>query len=109
MKKAILLIAILVPFFFSSSPAFSDEIVLKAKEKEVWEMHNEKGEFIGMLKKHREGFMWYDKGEGFMGLILTSKKLLPKGYRTRTTKISPELAKAYLDVLKAMEKMETVK
>jgi hypothetical protein len=79
--------------------------VLKANEKEknTWEMQNKKGEIIGTLKKEGDVYRFFDNNQDFMGSILESKQLMPKGFHGRTTKISPELAQLYLDLLEALK------
>ena len=105
MRKAILSLAVIVLFFFIAPNAFSDEIVLKANEKDknTWQMQNKKGDMIGTLKKEGDVYRFFDKNQEFMGSILESKRLMPKGYRSRSTKISPELAQLYLDILEALK------
>lgn len=144
MKKCMLLIAIIVPLFFSFSAAISgeiktekkdpnvweayspegefvgtikkekervifydkDEIKLKDKDKNEWEMYNQKDEFVGTLIKNKEHFKFYNKQEKYQGIIIGSKKLMPRGHRTNTTQLTPEAAKLYLDVLEAIEKIK---
>ena len=83
-----------------------DEIDLKEKDKNEWEMYNQKGEFMGTLFKKKGHFMIYDKQKKYSGVIIESKRLMPRGHRTRTTQLGPEAAKLYLDVLEALEKIK---
>ncbi|SPD76307.1 exported hypothetical protein [uncultured Desulfobacterium sp.] len=103
MKKAILCLAVLFVFLFSSSQSFSGEIILKEKEKDTWEMQNKTGEKIGTLKRDQGVYRFFDNNQEFMGSILESKQLMPKGFRSRSTKITPELAQLYLDLLDAIK------
>lgn len=105
MRKAILSLAIIVLFFFTTPHAFSDEIMLKAKDKEkdTWEMHSKTGEKIGTLKREKGIYRFFDNNQEFMGTILESKRLMPKGFHSRRTSISPEQAKFYLDLLEALK------
>ncbi len=144
MKKAILFMAIIVPFFFSPATSFSDETKRNVKEEDTWELYSRKGEFLGNVKKEKERFIFYDKDEinfkekdenawemynredefvgtlkrekdkfriydkheKYLGLILESKRLMPRGHVTRITQLTPEAAKLYLDVLEAIEKIK---
>jgi hypothetical protein len=159
MKKGILLMAIMVPFVFCLSVAFSDETKTEAKDENIWETYNQKGEFVGTIKQEQERFIFYDKDEinlkqkdknewemynqddefvgllkkeqrcfkfydkqkRYLGLILLeSKDLMPRGYNAEkkgmlddkiaykrtAAKITPETARLYLYVLKAIEKIK---
>ena len=98
-----------------------DEINLKAKDKNVWEMYNQDDEFVGILKKEEKSYKFYDNQKSYLGLILLeSKELMPRGYNTErkgrvddkitykrsATKITPETARLYLYVVKAIEKIK---
>jgi len=98
-----------------------DEINLKEKDKNVWEMYKQKDEFVGILKKEKKSYKFYDKKERYLGLILLeSKELMPRGYNIKkkmmvddqivhkrtASKITPETARLYLYVVKAIEKIK---
>lgn len=103
MKKAILCLAVIFVFLFSASHSFSGEIILKEKEKDTWEMQNKMGEKIGTLQRDKGVYRFFDNNQEFMGSILESKQLMPKGFRSRSTKITPEQAQLYLDLLEAIK------
>jgi hypothetical protein len=84
----------------------NDALSFREKDKNVWEMYNRKDEFVGTLKKDKSRFSIYDKKEKYMGIILESEKLMPRGHRTGTTQLTPEAAKLYLDILEGIEKIK---
>jgi hypothetical protein len=85
-----------------------DEITLKPKGKNVWEMYMQEDEFVGTVEKFKERFRYHDKNENYIGTILETKSLLPRGggVKNKTTIISPGAAKFYLNVLEAIENIE---
>lgn len=91
-----------------------DEINLKEKGKNEWEMYNQNDELVGLLRKEERSFKFYDKEKRYLGLILLeSKALMPRGYNVDTkiikktaAKITPETARLYLYVVKAIEKIK---
>jgi len=76
------------------------------KAEKEWDMYNHKDEFVGTLIKTKEYFKIYDKQKKYQGIIIGSKKLMPRGHMTKTTQLTPEAAKLYLDVLEAIEKIK---
>ena len=85
-----------------------DEITLKPKGDNVWEMYMQKDEFVGTVEKFKERFRYYDKHENYIGTILGTKSLLPRGsgVKNKKTIIGPGAAKFYLNVLEAIENIE---
>lgn len=85
-----------------------DEISLEKTDKNKWKMRNQENEFVGTLQKDKgkDRYKFFDKQEKHLGVILESKKLMPRGHRSDVTQLSPEAAKFYLDVLNAIETIE---
>ena len=84
----------------------NDRLNFTEKDKNSWEMYNQKDEFVGTLKKDKARFTIYYKQENYMGIILESGKLMPRGHRTGTTQLTPEAAKLYLNVLEGIDKIK---
>jgi hypothetical protein len=104
MKKAVLLITVIVLFCLCSLPVFSEEIVLRPKDQDMWEMCNLSGDSVGTLKRTEAGnFGFYDKGGKYIGVILQSGTWIPWNARKRKTVIKPEEAQLYVDVLRAIK------
>lgn len=96
--------------------------IRKSKKKSVkeWEMYNREDEFVGILKEEKKSYKFYNNQEKYLGLILKkSKALLPKGYHKKygsfdgqrvyqktAVQITPETARLYLYIVKALEQIE---
>ena len=104
MRKVILLATIILLFFFSSLPVFSEQITPKPKGTDLWEMYNANGDVVGTLKRTEQGnFSFYDKGGRYVGLILQSGNWIPWNAKKRRTIITPQDANFYVDVLRVVE------
>jgi hypothetical protein len=121
MKKVILLLIIALTFFFNVSPVCSkdkakdktkDKVTVELKGEGIWEMFDEEKASLGRIEKTGEqtdikgAFRLYDKRGGYVGLILSSKRLRPKLARKKTTTISLDDARAYVN---AMEVLDDIK
>jgi hypothetical protein len=117
MKKVILLLIIALTFFFNVSPVCSkdktrDKVTVESKGEGIWEMFDEEKASLGRIEKTGEqtdikgAFRLYDKRGGFVGLILSSKRLRPKLARKRTTTLSADDARAYLDALEVFDEIK---
>ena len=113
--KTIILLLILSLFLFNVTSVFSrvkapedDVITAKATGKDAWDVYHAKRGLIAKLikEKGKEVFKLYDKEEQYVGLILESKSLMPRTARTRTTSVTPEEARLYLDVLEAFDEIK---
>jgi hypothetical protein len=104
MRNIVTLATVIVLFCFSSLPAFSGQITPKPKGQNEWAMYDENAVFVGTLKRTEEGnFKFYDKGGGYVGLIVEAGRWIPRDSRRSYTSIEPEEARLYLDALKAIE------
>ncbi len=146
MKRAISLLAFVIPVLFCFSPAFSgnaSEEKITIKEKEVtqqiqgnintggievlaiWEIHSDTRGRIGALMKIKAMkrtppilFELFNKNENFtgkklfetngnyVGRILSSGLLRPRTARMRTTRITSEEAKLYLNALEVFNSIK---
>lgn len=125
MKKVILLLVIALPFFFNVSPVCSkdkpkdgpkDKITVESKGEGIWEMFDEDKASLGRIEKPGEkgaekaaekgAFRLYDKRGSYVGLILSSKRLRPKLARKKSTTISPDDARAYLNALDVLDEIK---
>ena len=104
MKKVILLATMIVLFYSSSLPAFSEQLETRPKGPNEWEMLSQNGGVVGTLKRTEKGnYKFYNKGGKYGGLILSSGKWIPPDARRSYTTITPEAARLYLDVLKVIK------
>lgn len=114
MKPIIFLLVILLSLFnitsgFSGVKAPEDDLITaKATGKGAWEVYHAKRGLIAKLikEKGKEVFKLYDNKEQYVGLILQSKSLMPRTARTRTTSVTPEEARLYLDVLEVFDEIK---
>jgi len=110
MRKIVTLATVIVLFCFSSLPAFSGQITPRPKGQNEWAMYDENAVFVGTLKRTEEGnFKFYDKGGGYVGLIVEAGRWIPRDSRRSYTSIEPEEAQLYLDALKAIETLSLAK
>ena len=104
MRKIMLVATMSVLFCFSSIAVFSAQITPRPKGQNEWAMYDENAVFVGTLKRTEEGnFKFYDKGGGYVGLIVEAGRWIPRDARRSYTSIEPEEAQLYLDALKAIE------
>jgi len=107
MRKVILLATMIVLFCFNSSAVFSEQLVTRPKGQNEWEMLNQNGDVVGRVERTEKGnYKFYDRGGGYVGLILHSGKWIPRDARRSYTTITPEAAQLYLNVLKVIETMK---
>ena len=118
MKKVILLLVIALTFFFNVSPVCSkdkakDKVTVESKGEGIWEMFDEEKASLGRIEKTGDGkneikgaFRLYDKRGGYVGLILSSKRLRPKLARKKTTTLSPDDARAYVNALEVLDEIK---
>ena len=122
MKKVILLLIIALTFFFNVSPVCSkdktkdktkDKITVESKGEGIWEMYDEEKVSLGRIEKAGDSrteikgaFKLYDKRGAYVGLILSSKRLRPKLARKKTTTISPDDARAYVNALEVLDEIK---
>lgn len=87
-----------------TSAAFAGDVSVEAVSGQEWKIINPDGEVVGLLRSEtRKSFTFYDAGGSFVGTILESKAWMHRLYRKRTTQVTPEEARLYLDALKAIE------
>ena len=104
MRKIMLLATMSVLFCFSSLAVLSAQITPRPKGQDEWAMYDQNAVFVGTLKKTEKGnFKFYDKGGGYVGLIVEAGKWIPRDARRSYTSITPEEAQLYLDASKAIE------
>jgi hypothetical protein len=104
MKKVALLATMIALFCSSAFPVFSGEVTTRPKGQNKWEMLNQNGDIVGTLKGTEEGnYKFYNRGGGYVGLILHSGKWIPRDSRRSYTTITPEEAQLYLNALEAIK------
>jgi len=104
MKKVVLLATMIVLFWSSSFPVFSEQLATRPKGQNEWEVLNQNGNVLGTFKRTEKGnYKFYNTGGGYVGLILHSGKLMPREASRSYTTITPEEAQLYLDVLEAIK------
>ena len=104
MKKVILLATMIVFFCFSSLPAFSEQLETRPRGQNEWQMLSQSGDVVGTLKRTEKGnYKFYNGGGKYGGLVLHSEKWIPPDARRSYTRITPEAAQLYLDVLKVIK------
>lgn len=104
MKKVVLLATMIALFCSSSFPVFSEELTTRPKGQNEWEMLNQNGVVLGTLKRTEKGnHKFYNRGGGYVGLILHSGKWIPRDSRSNHTTITPQEAQLYLYVLEAIK------
>jgi len=84
---------------------FSETLALRPQGEGEWGLYSKAGNLVvATVKKTAEGNYKFYSGEGeYVGLILESKAWIPRDARRSYTRIKPEEAELYLDVLKAIE------
>ncbi len=103
MRKVIVLATMIFLLCFSALPAFPEQITPTQKGDAKWEMYGANGGFVGTLERTEKGsFKFFNEDGNYLGLILESGTLLPKDASRSYTRITPEEARFYLDVLKAI-------
>ena len=104
MRKVIALATMIFLLCFSVLSAFSEQITAKQKGDGEWEMYGVSGGFVGTLKRTEKGsFKFFDKDGNYIGLILESGTYIPRDASRSYTRITPEEARFYLDVLRAID------
>ena len=108
MRRVMLSAAMIVVLCFSSSSVFSEQIATRPRDGQgEWEMYNESNNFVGTLKRTEKGsFKFYNRSGKYIGLILESGVWIPKDASRSYTRISPEDARFYLDVLGAVKNIK---
>jgi hypothetical protein len=104
MKKVTLLAAMILLFWSSPLPVFSEHLVTRQKAENEWEMLNNKGDVVGRFERTEKGnYKFYNRSGQYVGLIIGSEKWIPRDARRSYTTITPEDAQLYLDVLRIIK------
>ncbi|MDY6953090.1 MAG: hypothetical protein SWE60_16400 [Thermodesulfobacteriota bacterium] len=105
MKRA-MLIAIMASIVWACPAlSFSEPLALRPQGENEWGLYSKTANVaVATFKRTEEGNYKFYGGEGeYVGLILESKAWIPRDARRSYTRIKPEEAELYLDVLKAIE------
>ena len=105
MKRGMLIATIASIVWVGPALVFSEPLALRPHGKGEWGLYSKTGNVVvATVRKTEEGNYKFYGGEGeYVGLILESKAWIPRDARRSYTRIKPEEAELYLDVLKAIE------
>jgi len=105
MKRVMLIAALAFVVWVGPTLAFSEPLVVRQQGEGEWGLYSKAGNvMLGTVKKTEKGNYKFYGGEGeYVGLIVESKAWIPRDARRSYTRITPEEAQLYLDVLKAIE------
>ena len=107
MRKALYLTTLFALLGHVILPVSAEGGSIKPKSNNVWELYQNRGEIIATIKKlETGGFSFYDKGGKFIGIILTSGTWIPWNAKKRRTRIEPEEAELYLEVLRSINQLK---
>jgi hypothetical protein len=108
MKKRVLIATMVSILWVGPAVVFSEPLALRPQGEGQWELYSKTGNaVVGTVKKTEEGNYKFYGGEGeYIGLILESRTWIPRDARRSYTRIEPEEAELYLDVLKAIETLK---